>query len=102
MSWKSLVTTGLFCLLASPAFAAPNVGLVSTGNAQGSGHLNAAGNWVWTVQVTPDLALVPDASGTPVAAELGFTSTSTGAVAGQGGVVGVRATQRTALVALIR
>jgi hypothetical protein len=63
------------------------MGLISSGNAQGSGHLDAAGNWVWTVQVTPDLTLVPDASGTPVAIEAGFASTSTGAVAGQGSVI---------------
>jgi hypothetical protein len=81
MSWKSLVTAGLLCVLASPAFAAPNMGIVSTGGTgNSSGHLNAAGNWVWTVQVTPDVsaATVGDTSGTPVAMEAGFTSSSTG------------------------
>src|SRR6478672_8172558 len=82
MSWKSLVTAGLFCLLASPAFAQPNMGIVSTGGTTGTGgsngHLNATGNWIWTVQVTPALTMVPDTSGTPVAIEAGFTSTSTG------------------------
>jgi hypothetical protein len=89
MSWKSLVTAGLLCVLASPAFAAPNLGIVSTGNANASGHLNAAGNWVWTVQVTPDVSVgtVGDATGTPIALEGGFSSTSTGAVAGQGNVI---------------
>jgi len=91
MSWKSLITAGLLCVLASPAFAAPNLGVVSTGGTQASGHLNAAGNWVWTVQVTPDVsaATVGDTSGTPVAAELGFTSSSTrsGDVNGQGNVL---------------
>jgi hypothetical protein len=86
MSWKSLVTAGLLCVLASPVFAAPNMGLVAGGSVA-SGHLNASGQWVWTVTVTPDLTLVPDASGTPVAIEAGFTSSSTGAVAGQGGVI---------------
>jgi hypothetical protein len=86
MSWKSLVTTGLLCVLASPVFAAPTMGLVAGGSVA-SGHLDASGNWVWTVQVTPDLALVPDASGTPVAVELGFTGSSTGSVAGQGNVL---------------
>src|SRR5690349_18362457 len=86
MSWKSLVTTGLLCVLASPVFAAPSMNLVAGGTAA-NGHLDATGNWVWTVQVTPDLALVPDASGTPVAVEAGFTSTSTGTVAGQGNVL---------------
>ena len=87
MSWKSLVTAGLLCVVASPVFAAPTMGIVA-GGTQANGHLDAAGNWAWKVQVTPDLALVPDASGTPVAVELGFTASSTGAVAGQGNVVG--------------
>src|SRR4051812_42821406 len=97
MSWKSLVTAGLLCVLASPAFAAPNMAIVSSGGTTGvggsSGHLDANGNWLWTVQVTPDVsaATVGDTSGTPVAAELGFTSSSTrsGDVAGQGNLVSV-------------
>jgi hypothetical protein len=88
MSWKSLVTAGLLCVLASPVFAAPNMGLVK-GGTNASSNLDANGNWVWTVQVTPDLSLVPDSSGTPVAIEAGFTSSSTGAVAGQGNVLSV-------------
>ncbi len=96
MSWKSFVTAGLLCVLASPAFATgPNMGIISTGGTTGvggtSGHLTAAGNWIWTVQVTPDVsaATVGDTSGTPVAAELGFTSTSTrsGDISGQGDVL---------------
>jgi len=87
MSWKSLVTAGLLCVLASPVFAQPNMALVA-GGSTASGHLNPAGQWVWTLQVTPNLAAVPDASGTPVAIELGLTSSSTGAVAGQGNVIG--------------
>jgi hypothetical protein len=75
MSWKSLITAGLLCVLASPVFAAPNVGLVAGGGSAG-GNLDASSNWVWKVQVTPDVSLVPDTSGTPVAAELGFTSTN--------------------------
>jgi len=75
MSWKSLVTAGLLCVLASPAFAAPTMAIVK-GGTQANGNLDDNGNWVWKVTVTPDLALVPDASGTPVAAELGFTSTN--------------------------
>ncbi len=86
MSWKSLVTASLLCVLASPAFAAPTLALVSGGSAA-SGNLDASGNWVWTAQVTPDLTLAP--SGTPMGLELGFGSTSTGAVAGQGGLVSV-------------
>jgi len=88
MSWKSLVTAGLLCVLATPVLAAPNMGVVTGGTQVGtSGHLDAAGNWVWTVQVTPDLAAVPDATGTPVAMEAGFTSSSTGAAAGQGNLL---------------
>jgi hypothetical protein len=73
------------CVLASPVFAAPNMALVSTaGTAGSSGHLDSNGNWVWTVQVTPDLSLMPsgDSSGTPVAVELGFTGST---VSGLGG-----------------
>jgi len=61
----------------------PNMSLVSnTGTAGSSGHLNAAGNWIWTVTVTPDVSLVGDSTGTPVAVELGFTGST---VAGLGG-----------------
>jgi hypothetical protein len=92
MSWKSIVTAGLLCVLASPVFAAPNMSLVSTLGTAASGHLDANGNWVWTVKVTPDLTLMPsgDTSGTPVAVELGFASTSTrsGDIPGQGDVLG--------------
>jgi len=62
------------------------MGLVA-GGSTASGHLDANGNWLWTLTVTPDLAAVPDASGTPVAIELGFTGSSTGTVAGQGNVL---------------
>lgn len=93
MSWKSLITAGLFCLLASPAFATINMSLVSNaGTAGSSGHLDASGNWIWTVNVTPDYLAVPDASGTPVAAELGFTGSTVAGLGGtpstnQGGVI---------------
>lgn len=73
MSWKSLVTAGLLCVLASPVFAAPTMSVVKGGTVN-NGNLDANGNWVWKVTVTPDLTLVPDSSGTPVAVELGFTS----------------------------
>src|SRR3954453_19607022 len=73
MSWKSLVTAGLFCILASPAFAAPTVTVVK-GGSQANGNLDANGNWVWTVQITPDQTLVTGGTGPPLAAELGFTS----------------------------
>jgi len=89
MSWKSLVTAGLFCVLASPAFAVgPNVGLISGGTIA-NGHLDAAGNWLWNVQVTPDQTIVTGGTGTPVAVELGFISNSAGAAAGQGALKSV-------------
>ena len=89
MSWKSLVTAGLLCVLASPVFAAPTLQVVKGGaSATNSSNLDANGNWVWKVTVTPDLAIVPvAANGTPVATELGFTSTSTGTVVGQGNLL---------------
>jgi len=86
MSWKSLVTAGLFCILASPAFAVgPDMGVVKSGSAA-TGNLDANGNWVWTATVTPDLGIVTGGTGTPVDVELGFASTSIGTVAGQGGL----------------
>src|SRR4051794_6965098 len=88
MSWKSLVTAGLFCILATPAFAAPDMSIIKGGTAA-SGNLSANGNWAWTATVTPDLALVTGGTGTPVAVELGITSTSTGTVAGQGALKSV-------------
>jgi len=89
MSWKSLVTAGLFCILASPAFAVgPDMSIIKSGSAA-SGNLDASGNWVWTATVTPDLTIVTGGTGTPVAVELGFASTSTGTVAGQGGLKSV-------------
>jgi PEP-CTERM motif len=62
MSWTSLVTASLLCVLASPAFAAPSVSITN-------GGLDASGNWIWNVTITPT------ASGTPLAAELGFKET---------------------------
>jgi len=62
MSWKSLVTAGLLCVLASPTFAAPAVTVTSAG-------LNPQGNFVWNVQIGSSIA------STPLAAELGFTLT---------------------------
>jgi hypothetical protein len=67
MSWKSLVTAGLLCVLASPAFAVPQLDVISSG-------LNAQGNWVWTVRVAPT------AAGSPLDAELAFTASAGGAL----------------------
>jgi hypothetical protein len=65
MSWKSLVTAGLLCVLASPVLAVPVLNV-------SNGGLDASGNWIWNVTVTPS------ASGTPLAAELGFRETTAG------------------------
>src|SRR3954469_3829889 len=85
MSWKSLVTAGLFCVLASPVLAVGPTLSVSKGGTQASGNLDDNGNWVWKVQVTPDLTTPsgtwPDGTGTPMAAELGFTSSKSGTTA---------------------
>lgn len=94
MSWKSLITASLLCILASPVFATgPNMGIVSTAGANSSGHLDANGNWAWTVQITPDLTLNTNnaSPGTPVAVELGFASSSTrsGDIPGQGDITSV-------------
>src|ERR1700759_3944462 len=88
MSWKSLVTASLLCVLASPAFADPSLALVKGGTAA-SGNLDSSGNWVWAAQVTPDFGLVTGgaAAGTPIGIEAGFTSSSTGTVAGQGNLL---------------
>jgi len=67
MSWKSFITAGLLCVLASPVFAVPQVGITS-------GGLDTSGNWVWNVTITPS------ATGTPLAAELGFKATVGGGV----------------------
>jgi len=75
MSWKSLVTAGLLCALASPAFAVgPTLTVVNSGPI-----LNAQGNWVWTVGIQPSF----DQS--PIAAELGFDANRT-VVGGLSGV----------------
>jgi hypothetical protein len=61
MSWKSLVTASLLCVLASPAFAQPKLQI-------SSGGLDASGNWLWNVSIAPN------AAGDPLATELGFAA----------------------------
>src|SRR5437762_3307250 len=81
MSWKSLITASLLCVLASPAFAVgPNMALAPNGSLA-NGHLDANGNWAWGVSVTPDYSIVTGGTGTPVAVELGFTSSTSGETA---------------------
>jgi hypothetical protein len=74
MSWKSFITAGLFCVLASPVFAGTPTVTIRPGGTQASNHLNANGDWVWNVYINPDLSLNTNGAdpGTPVAAEFGF------------------------------
>jgi hypothetical protein len=71
MSWKSLVSAGLLCVLASPVLAAPE--LKVTGGRRTTTTTGANNVRVWNVAVSPDLAL--DATGSPLALELGFRAT---------------------------
>jgi len=75
MSWKSFITAGLFCVLASPLFAGtPTITVRPGGEAATGNHLNAAGQWVWNVYINPDLSLNTNGAdpGTPVAVEMGL------------------------------
>jgi hypothetical protein len=64
MSWKSLVTASLLCVLASPAFAQPKLSITN-------GGLDASGNWIWNVRIAPNTTT------DPLATELGFTANGT-------------------------
>jgi hypothetical protein len=67
MNTKTFGFAAMLCAIVSPTFAAPTVTAVPDGV--------QAGNWKWTFDITPDLALVPDSSGTPIAVEFGFRLT---------------------------
>src|SRR5262245_35362022 len=67
MNTKTFGLATLVCAIASVALAAPSID-VTPGGIQ-------ANNWVWNVGFTPDLSLVPDSSGTPIAVEFGFRLT---------------------------
>jgi hypothetical protein len=71
MSWKSIVTAGLLCVLASPAFADPT--LTVTGGRQTRTAVVANQKRVWNIAVAPDLTASP--TGSPLAIELGFRAT---------------------------
>jgi hypothetical protein len=73
MSWKSLVTAGLFCVLASPAFAAPTL-TIEKGGTFANGYLNANGDWVFNVKISNSNPIPTGSS--PLAAELGFDENS--------------------------
>src|SRR5262245_46074036 len=71
-SRRSLMTGKLFapiatvCALAAPLFAAPTMSVLPQGV--------IGGNWVWDVQITPDLSLTSDGT-SPLAVDLGFRLT---------------------------
>jgi hypothetical protein len=65
MNWKCLVPAILLCLLVSPLFAQPQLTVIPGGL--------QAGNWVWQVDITPDLVLA--GGSTSMALELGFRLT---------------------------
>src|SRR5688500_7715240 len=65
MNWRMVATAFLAFQIVSPAFAQPQLTLVKGGI--------EAGNWVWQVDITPDLALA--GGGTPMAVGLGFRLT---------------------------
>jgi hypothetical protein len=71
MSWKSIVTAGLLCVVASPSFADPT--LTVTGSRLTLPPVPANARRVWNIAVAPDLALSP--TGSPLAVELGFRAT---------------------------
>lgn len=67
MNMRTIGFATLLCAIVSPLLAAPTM-TVSPAGVQ-------SGNWVWNIDITPDLTLVPDNSGTPLAVELGFRLT---------------------------
>jgi hypothetical protein len=67
MNAKTFGLATLLCAFVSTAFCAPTLTAVPGGV--------QAGNWVWNIDITPDLTLIPDNSGTPLAVELGFRLT---------------------------
>ncbi|HEY3391536.1 MAG TPA: dockerin type I domain-containing protein [Lacipirellulaceae bacterium] len=85
MSWKSLVSAGLVCVLAAPVLAAPT--LTVTGGRRTTSTTGANNVRIWNVAVSPDLALDP--AGSPLALELGFRATG-------GNILGISSLQNMA------
>jgi len=67
MNVKTFGLATLLCAFVSTAYSDPTI-TISPGGVQ-------SGNWVWNVSITPDLSLVSDGSGTPIAVEFGFRLT---------------------------
>jgi hypothetical protein len=84
MSWKSLVITGLLCVVASPVLAAPTLSIDLVRDGSNLPVLTAAGDWQWVVSVTPDAALFadnpPNGVGGSVAVELAIEATGSSLV----------------------
>jgi hypothetical protein len=73
MSWKSFVSAGLLCVLASPAFAVPSLSVDITGD--DTVALDpVTSNWIWRVKIGPTNPIPTGSS--PLASELGFRETS--------------------------
>ena len=76
MSWKSIVSAGLLCILASPVFAVATLQIdvqrFTAGPNNGRLMLDSSGNIVWKLTVTPDAGLVGSGKGS-VASEIAFT-----------------------------
>lgn len=66
MNTKTIGFATILCAIVSPLLAAPTMTVTPAGV--------QAGNWVWNIDITPDLTLNPDGD-TPVAVELGFSLT---------------------------
>lgn len=69
MSWKSILSAGLLCIVASPAFAVSSLSIVKAGT-NANGFLDASGNWVFKVRITPT-------GGSSVATEIGIRENTT-------------------------
>src|SRR5688500_10118990 len=85
MSWKSLVSAGLLCVMASPVLAAPT--LTVTGSRRTTSTTGANNVRIWNIAVAPDLAHHP--TGSPLALELAFRATG-------GNILGISSDQNEA------
>jgi hypothetical protein len=79
MSWKNLASVALCALMASQALAVPSLQIAVPAGLAG---LDANGNWIWQVSVTPDTTFFvdnpPNGVGGSVAVELGLTASGGG------------------------
>jgi hypothetical protein len=88
MSWKSFITAGLLCVVASPVFAVPTIQMTkgTAGQApEANNYLDANGDFVWQVRLSQSNPRVDltgkgtiTSSGSPLAAELGFVTQNGG------------------------